>query len=455
LLFLDFSLDDFVYPLLNYTTPIRHVFNESGFVLSQTYSVTAESANVDFIIETSNWAILGFLACFNISISTESQSYILQDMDLFSHRPEGMDWVWSSGFNIPDNDDGIILSPWHFLLLDWFFFLIPPAVLAVLTIICILSNDRVRRWRASRPSAYINKRCQYQGQRYKLGGLRIALAYYMYLVGSPSYQGFGETVAAWIKDTLGLDLEGDMDTSQFTEAESVVWNRIEHELGVNARGIDRYLYDCIPYEKRGEELVRMLGRSGYEPNEKSISWIMDNIANSVEEEIHSEEPSSTFFVNLRAFVEGWLETLVPDLVIQLNEAVEQFENQSGPAAIAGLALTIRDLFEGVLYQLVSDEMLPEGVQRPAKNKTRDSMSHIKIWLESQLDGKADVPLSNVEKGFDLFYDYTKELGRLVHRSVHKDKAALTRLEASWLLASFYSWLSGLFILFGRAEEVKE
>ncbi len=455
LLFLDFSLDDFVYPLLNHTTPIRHVSNESGFMLSQTYSVTAESTNVDFIIETSNWAILGFLVCFNISISTGSLSYALQDVDLFSHRPEGMDWVWSSGLNIPDNDDGISLNPWHFLLFDWFFILMPPAFFAVLAILCILNNDRVRRWRASRPSAYINKRCHYQGHQYKLGGLKIALAYYMYLVGSPSYQGFGEAVAAWTKDTHGLDLKWDMESSQFTEEESVVWNRIEHELGVNAKGIDRYLYDCIPYERRGKELVRILGRSGYELDEKSLIWIMDNIANSVEEEIHGVEPPSAFFVNLRTFVESWLETLVPDLVIQLREAVEQFENQSGPAAIAGLALTIRDLFEGLLYQLVSDEMLPEGVQRPAKNKTRNSMSHIKIWLEFQLEGKADVPLSNVEKGFDLFYDYTKELGKLVHRSVHKDKAALTRLEASWLLASFYSWLSGLFILFERAEEVKK
>ena len=449
-LFIEFPDESSVYILLNESDNVQTTRRNNGSVFNETLGVVVTASKLDFIPESSNWGILAFLVTADMVIQNTESSTRLQDVNIFSLRPQEVTWDWPFGLYIPDNKDDVYLYPFPDLLMNYIMFLALIGAILLLFVTCFRNSDSYRNWKSSRPQAYVHKAVEVHGKKYELGGLRTTLAYYMHGIlpdGAPLY---GKVISDWAKKSAGLDIPNDLDVDGLSKTNVELWSSLRDSLEVNARGISKYLYEQTPRGMRAKRLAQLLVSRGFTVDEDTRSWLSQHLDDEVEAEIEREFPSGNLFSEMRSFVESKLSLMVPDLLFQLRQSVDQAEKQTGPAMLSGMALTCRDVYEGLLDYITHNESIRMGKEKPEKGKTKDSARLVVAWLKSRLNGCAEVPLSNLDKGFDLFFAYTTELGRAIQRAVHKEKTSLLRQEILSLVVNLYSWIGNLFVLLERA-----
>jgi len=458
LLFLEFREEDsdFNFVLLLNQTDFGHFsFTNSSVVISDSYTVTVDDAHIGFIPEDYNWVVLGFLVTLDINIISDTTPESIEDVNIYSSKPESVSWIHPSGMFTWDNEDHFHIWSYSYYN-DPFLSFIQTAVLfsffpAIFILSCYCNSDFRKRRKASKLKTYLSKKVEIHGRVYSLGGIRISLAYYMFLVLPEGDDYYGKVVSTWVSRTAKLNLLDNIDSSEISKEEEPLWYDLRRNLSINARGIDIYLYKQFSRKERAIELIKQLRKYNFEVSEETTSWIESNINREVEEEYSRVNPSGELFTELRNFVETCLSLLIPKELSQLRGAIIQLEEKTGPDVFAATALTLRDIVQNLLYTLVTDQVLPLDSVKSSKDKTRENFSYLVNWMKLQLKGTADKPLGLVEQWFDTFFDYTYQLDSLVHRDVHKRKAELRREEIIGHIMNLYSWMNELFILLERAD----
>lgn len=439
--------------LVNETELPQTSYESTAVILNETYFVAIYEDEVAFIPEWSNWVVLGFLVSLDLKITGDTINEQLNGINIYSHEPESVDWSWSPGMFILDNED-------RFWLYGYSEYISPNMELALLFVfglflfVCgvpqYLDSDLRKRRKASNLKNYIKKKTEIHGKYYSLDGVRITLAYYMWLVLPNASDNFGVVVSEWARSRADLEIAHDLDPAGLPKEKEPIWFGLRKALSWNALQVDIYLYEQFPRGTRAAEIIGQLRRHKLQVSEYVASWIEMNIDQEVEEEYMRREPSGELFSKMRTYVEKHLELIVPNELSQLRGALVQLEERRDLDVFAAVTLSCREIHQSLVYALVTAQVLSNGSPKPSQSMSRDSMEKIVGWLRKQLKGSAEEPLALIEKGFSMFEEYAKSLDRLIQRDVHKDKEKLKMQEVIGHVTTLYSMMNELLILLDRA-----
>jgi hypothetical protein len=458
-LFLEFlgeSPDVNVAYLLNESHSIRTSFSQSAVILNDSHTVSVLEEEVEFIPEGSNWAALGFCVFLEVEIIVNGVTEFSDSGGIYSHEPQSVQWSSLFGHFTRDNEDRMFIYPYSSYINEIIINLMPIGGSAFILLMCAAgayrSSNLRRRRRASNLKSYLKKESIIYGRVYKLGGVTISLAYYMYLLISSEEAYFGEFVSKWARSEADISLPSNLDSSGVPSEHKPTWYELERELARNARKVDVFLYKQVPRGKRAEKLVNLLRKHGFQVSQETEHWISTNIDREVEEEYKRVHPSGELFSSLRIFVESHLHDLVPSELSQLRGALELLEKQPSPETFASVALTCRDVYQETLYQLVTDEKVPPDKTKPSLSQSKQNAELLVNWIKQSLMGESERPMKLTERGFDLFEEYTNQLDTMIQRNIHKKKVDLLLQEVIGHVISLYNLLNELFVLLERVEE---
>lgn len=458
LFFLDFRDEDpeygFVTPF-NQTNLLQSSFDTSSIVHNDTYSLIVNDNEVQFIPEWSNWVVFGFLVTLDLGIHNNGTYDQIDQVNIYSSKPNSVDWTYSPGMYTNENEDRF-----------WFYKYSNPfdpssnilliAFVGGLFFFCILStlyraSEMRQRRRKANLKNYIKKKAEIHGRIYNLGGIRVTLAYYMTLAFPKLHDEYSMVVSDWAIERAAVSISPTLDSSELSNELQPIWYKLIEELSKNAKKVDIYLYNQFSRGNRATELIRLLTNNELPATKNAISLIESEIDDEVEEEYHRTTPSGKLFTILRLFVEEYLESIVPDELSQLRGALKQLEERGDPDIYAAVSLSCREIHEALLYKLVTEQVLAEGDTKPPEIKSHYNADKIVSWLKLQLERSAEEPLAHIERGFDLFIKYNKQLDKIIQRDVHKDKSDLTRQEITGHVLFLFSLYNELFLLLERAK----
>ncbi len=150
------------------------------------------------------------------------------------------------------------------------------------------------------------------------------------------------------------------------------------------------------------------------------------------------------------FVASKLQTIAPDLLKELNEMTRRLEHGSGHVTYANIARGCVTVIQVLTDRLILDEMISEGQEKPAHDKTRDKVSMILKWACSRLGGRFGEERELLIELQEHFFLFSKSLERLVHKTRHKRSESIERRDAGRLLAYLYLWMADLLELLDLA-----